>query len=237
MLHTGAHAGVCKAGTVGFEPVENEGEAEPAVPQRSRHTLVFVMAAVLVVAIGAVTVVSLRSDDDAADSGTSAPGLQVGEHWHAALGVYDCGRWIPKWNTPFRPTGPIRTGTNTYAGLHSHGDGLIHMEPVSKDDTGKSATLGRFFTYAGFELKKTSIAFVDVKRKNGDLCNGKPGVLRWAVNGKEHHRDPSSYQLRDGVVIALVFTTADASLPPQSAVPSYPQLRRILGDEPIGSAV
>jgi len=219
---------------VGTEPVENESEAEPAVPQRSRHTLVWLIAALLIVAVGAVAVVSLRSND-AAESNPSAPGLQVGEHWHAALGVSDCGRWIPKWNTQFRQTGPIRAGTKRYAGLHSHGDGLIHIEPASSDDAGKNATLGRFFTYAGFELSETAIHFVAVDEQNGDLCNGKPGVLRWAVNGTERHGDPADYQLLDGDVIALVFTTAGASLPPKTAVPSYPRLHSMITGEPIGS--
>ena len=60
-------------------------------------------------------------------------------HWHAALGVYDCDRWAGDgvsgdgvwiWH-PATPGGsPARAGnTNVYAGLHSHADGIIHMEP------------------------------------------------------------------------------------------------------------
>jgi len=37
---------------------------------------------------------------------------------------------------------------------------------------------------------------VNVNEKNGNKCNGKPGVLRWAVNGKEMHTDPSSTRSR-----------------------------------------
>ena len=61
-------------------------------------------------------------------------------HWHAALGVYDCDHWMGDstgtgiWNwphaTPVGAARPAPTNTNVYAGLHSHDDGVIHMEPL-----------------------------------------------------------------------------------------------------------
>jgi len=163
---------------------------------------------------------------------TVVVGPQAGDHWHVALGVDDCGLWTPNWLTPVSPStgSPIRAGTDRYAGLHSHGDGLIHMEPATSDEMGQRATLGRYFTFAGFELDATSISFANgVNESNGSPCDGKRGVLRWAVNGKERHGDPAAYKLRDGDVIELVFATAGTAMPLPSDVPSYRTLREIRG--------
>ena len=106
------------------------------------------------------------------------------------------------------------------------------MEPLTDDEMGANATLGLYFRYGGWKLSEDSVSFVLVDETNGNLCHGEPGVLRWAVNGKEMHGDPAAYKLFDGDVIELVFTTADALLPPPSTIPSYPTLREILGVPP-----
>jgi hypothetical protein len=189
-------------------------------------TMTIVAALTFAIAVAIVTIVVTRHRDAAAP----LVGPTKGDHWHAALGVSDCGQWEPNWRTPVSVNGsPARAGTNDYAGIHSHGDALIHIEPLSARDMGANATLGRYITDAGFRLSGSSIDFVDVHEKNGRLCNGEPGVLRWAVNGKERHGNPADYKLFNGDVIELVFTTPGASLPPQSDVPSYRSLREILG--------
>jgi len=206
-------------------------------PKRSRNgaNLVwYAMAGVLVVA-GVFGVALSRSKSASSIPPTTA------DHWHIALGVNDCGTWVPNW--PWPPGNvtstasagagaPARAGTGglIYAPLHSHGDGLIHIEPQVNSDGGNHATLGAYFRYGGWKLNATSINFVIVDEKNGNKCGGKPGVLRWAVNGKEQHGDPSKYKLNQGDVVELVFTTAGAKLPPVTAVPSYAALQQILGN-------
>jgi hypothetical protein len=197
----------------------------------------FWYALAFVVVVGGVLAVALSRS-----SGTSSIGplASRGDHWHAALGVDDCGTWVPNWSWPpgnvssssaVGAGAPARAGSGglLYAGLHSHGDGLIHMEPATSEDEGKNATLGRYFQYGGWKLNQTSINFVNVDVKNGDTCGGKPGVLRWAVNGKEMHGNPAKYKLFDGDAVELVFTTASAKMPPKTQIPSYPALESILG--------
>jgi hypothetical protein len=204
-------------------------------PTRSRTSAntVWYAAAAIVIIAGVLGVALSRTNS------ASGVGPQSTDHWHAALGVNDCGKWAPNWLTPFsggNPSGPVRVGTTIYAGLHSHGDGLIHMEPQTSDEMGKSATLGRYFKFAGFTLSATEIKFgtldpsTAVNEKNGNKCDGKPGVLRWAVNGKEKTGNPASYKIFNGDVIELVFTTADAKLPAKTDVPSYTALQDILGN-------
>ncbi len=137
-------------------------------------------------------------------------------HWHAALGVYDCDHWLGNegpglWSWP-NPN-IDRAGTTTYAGLHSHDDGIIHMEPATQDDTGANATLGRYFTYGGWKVSADGFTFLGTTRKNGDGCHGQPGTVRWWVNGKEQHGDPAQYKLMNDDVIVVAFLPADAKYP------------------------
>lgn len=197
-------------------------------PKRSRSgsNLVWYAAAAIVVIAGTLAVVLSRSNS------ANGVGPQAADHWHAALGVNDCGTWAPNWLTPTSATDgtPVRAGTSVYAGMHSHGDGIIHMEPSSSADMGDSATVGEYFKSAGFKLNATSISFPTVVEKNGNKCNGKPGVLRWSVNGKEKKGNPAGYKLFNGDVVELVFTTADAKLPKKTDVPSYAKLQELVGN-------
>jgi hypothetical protein len=206
----------------------------PTKARTGGNTVWYALAFVVVVA-GVLAVALSRSNS------ASGIGPTINDHWHAALGVDNCGTWVPNWQWPpgnvtnssaIGAGAPARAGSGgqIYAGLHSHGDGLIHMEPSGTQDEGKNATVGQYFKYGGWKLSQTSINFVNVDVKNGDKCNGKPGVLRWAVNGKEMHGNPAKYKLYDGDVVELVFTTADAKMPAKTAVPSYAALEEILGE-------
>lgn len=204
----------------------------PTKRSRSGSNLVWYAAAAILVIGGSLAVALSRSNS------ASGVGPTATDHWHAALGVNDCGHWTPNWLTPISSTTqtPVRVNTEIYAGLHSHGDGLIHMEPKTSDEMGDKATVGEYFKFSGFKLNSTSITFgtlaqdTTVNEKNGNKCNGKPGVLRWSVNGKEKKGNPANYKIFNGDVIELVFTTADAKLPPKSDVPSYAELQDILGN-------
>ena len=213
-------------------------------PKRSRNgaNLVWYAAAAVLLIAGALGVALSRSNSTAGAAPTAK------DHWHVALGVDDCGTWVPNWQwPPGNVTGANAVGTGSpaqagsggllYAPLHSHGDGLIHVEPATDEQGGNNATIGSYFKYGGWKLSQTSIQFVNVNEKNGNSCNGKPGVLRWAVNGKEHQGNPAKYKLAQADVIELVFTTAGAKLPPKSQVPSTADLSTALGIAPSSSTV
>jgi hypothetical protein len=169
-------------------------------------------------------------------------------HWHAALGVYDCDHWVGDatgeglWQWPVAtPQGsPGRANnTNVYAGLHSHADGIIHMEPVTSEDAGRHATLGKYFEYGGWKLSSTGYEFLGTKVKNGDKCaNGGAGTLQWGVAkwdgtdppGKQKYTvktgNPADYKLNQGDVIIVAF------LPPGKTIESIgnpPSIKNLPG--------
>jgi hypothetical protein len=159
--------------------------------------------------------------------------VNVNSHWHAALGVYDCDHWVGDgsngtgvWQWPAQVAGanggqsPGRVGTQLYAGLHSHDDGIIHMEPATADESGRNATLGKYFDFGGWKLSSSGYDFLtganEAKVSNGDKCAGQPATLSWAVakfNGDPKKPqsftlksgNPASYKLYNDDVIVLAF--------------------------------
>jgi hypothetical protein len=159
----------------------------------------------------------------------------AGDHWHAALGVYLCDHWQGdgNWTWPAQtPQGsPARFGTQAYAGLHSHGDGIIHIEPQTSDEMGKNATVGTYFKFGGWKLSDKQVEFVGESKKNGDKCGAKPGEIRWEVNGVEKTGNPAHYKIKDGDEIAIAFVPADLSLKTLGHVPSLQHLADALNRE------
>jgi hypothetical protein len=151
-------------------------------------------------------------------------------HWHAALGVYDCGHWLgdrtgtgiwlwPNVATVEGQSLPGRAGTNVYAGLHSHDDGIMHMEPATFDDAGANATVGRYFGEGGWQLSANAFTFLATSQHNGDRCGASVGQISWFVNGKTRSGNPGSYKLYDGDVVVIAFEQGDAypGSPPSAA--------------------
>jgi hypothetical protein len=187
--------------------------------RRSDRTMTFVGIGVLIVGITLVFV--LRPTK-------SSAGLQLGDHWHTALGVYACDHWDggANWSTPVSATtgAPVEAGTNTYSALHSHQDGLIHMEPAVTADTGSNANLGNYFKHNGFELSATHVKFVTANYKNGDLCGTAKGTLHWSVDGVEQKGDPTKYLLKDNQWIVIAFLPDSKKITSLGKPPSYANL-------------
>jgi hypothetical protein len=101
-------------------------------------------------------------------------------HWHAAYAFYICDKEVPyiQVETPNEVDGiPV--------GIHTHGDGVIHIHPFSTGSSGRNAKLGKFADGAGWKISDTSLEIPEGKYKNGDECtiNGKkePGKVKVAV--------------------------------------------------------
>ncbi|HYU38668.1 MAG TPA: hypothetical protein VEM59_02375 [Acidimicrobiia bacterium] len=187
------------------------------------------LVAVLGVALVIWTVAGRRSEAVAAPrAGNPATG-EPGDHWHASLDVYACSGWL---TTPAPEFETKADNPDIRVGIHSHGDGLIHIHPFNSSESGKNATLGKFLEYGGWSASSSSLDLWPgsdgkaVKEKNGDACkladgSEKKGTLTWYVNGKKQSGNPSEYQPKDRDKIALVFAPegtrfADLGTPPNS---------------------
>lgn len=145
------------------------------------------------------------------------------DHWHAAYAIDICGTIEP--NLPQNPN------LNAPVGLHTHGDGLIHIEPYFSnlpDDAGKNATLARFIqSYPGVVVTSTVLKYPgQASHKNGDQCAGKPAQVQirvwpnFAGSSSTTSTDPKTILLRNGQAITIAFVPAgtDIPKPPQANI-------------------
>lgn len=128
-----------------------------------RRQVAFPAAMVVLVVLGLSLVAFARSTNP----GDGSP--QLGEHWHAAYGVYLCDRWVSNFSD---------RGADSL-GIHTHDDGLIHIHPFLAGATGESATIGKFFEQVGMDVSDSSITlppgeqFRSREYKNGETtCDG-----------------------------------------------------------------
>jgi hypothetical protein len=153
-----------------------------------------------------------------AGAGGESPGLS--DHWHTAYAVDLCGTLQPNMPQP-----------NTLIGLHTHSDGLIHVEPNvggSILDRGANATLARFAEgEPGFKLSPTEVQVPGGKlMKNGDQCDGKPGqvtIRQWAdANGSafKDYTNPKDVKIIDGSAITVAFVPAGTDIPKPTTIPN-----------------
>jgi hypothetical protein len=169
--------------------------------------------AIVVIVLAGIGILLLTLNERSSDSSEAplaASGDQAGDHWHELYAVNVCGEWL----SPI-PEFEVRAGnTNVRSGIHTHGDGFIHIHPFATDEEGGNATLGRFWDFAGIELGEDSFSYTSgtvedpdtTSWENGDECpNGKPGVVRWELNGEEMTGNPADLRLEDTDCVAIAF--------------------------------
>lgn len=112
--------------------------------------IVFPGVITLVVVLGVSLVVYARDDRQNDDMGGTP---QLGEHIHQAIYFDVCGE----------PQTAIPEFEST-VGIHTHGDGVLHIHPFSQLGVGANATLGRFLKDArddgGLELSLSDTKLV-----------------------------------------------------------------------------
>ena len=133
------------------------------------------MAVALVVILGSLLVLWARTDREA----TSAP--RVGDHWHSVYDIYVCDS--------FRSKVVLETDPN---GIHTHGDGLLHIHPFNKLASGRDAVLGEFFSAFGGRIDDATVVLdTGEELVEGADCGGQPTVLKVArFDADDLERDP-----------------------------------------------
>jgi hypothetical protein len=163
-------------------------------------------AMALVVVLGVAGIVFSRNDaqDKLALRGGQEP--RVGQHWHQALGFYLCDHFAPN----------VADNQKDPQGIHTHGDGVIHMHPFTRNASGENATFDIYLDTLGITLTEDKLqlpgdptAYESGKTKCGD----KTGVIRVFVNGEERTGDPRKLRFNDGDLIVVAFAPKDAEVP------------------------
>lgn len=181
-----------------------------------------------VVVVGMVLIVLSRGKT------ADAIAPKLGDHWHAAYGIYDCDHFFPN----------LTDQLEDKSGLHSHGDGLMHMHPFGTAYTGKGANLGNWGKTTGFELTDTSMTAAGISRKNGDTCKGKKGKLQLKVwdgtSDKTGHlvtKDLADYNPQEFTMWTLAFVPAGADIPkpPAAAIEALQSPADVQGATPSSS--
>jgi hypothetical protein len=137
---------------------------------------------------------------------------RAGDHWHAAIGYYVCGSFVP--NLP-EGDDPL--------GIHGHGDNVVHIHPFGASSAGKRAKLSIYFDTVGASISadKIELPGQDTKR-NGDKCpDGKEGVVQTKVwdtrdasdQGRLVPGNPSDLLPKDGQLITIAFGPKGDNIP------------------------
>ena len=174
------------------------GSGSPAASSSdSKRNWMFVAGIVAIVALGIGIVAFARSRNQGLGDNSTAPkaNLADGEpfdHWHAAFAVEVCGTEVTA----------LQDGATDPLGIHTHGDGLIHIHPFSRTASGDRATLQKFFdqvnftvTDDGFELPAgTTVDGEGTTVVEGETtCGGEPGeviLAKWNVGSTAEGTEP-----------------------------------------------
>ena len=181
------------------------------------RSLLFPGVLTVIVVLGLSLVIYARNDRMNQDT-SGSPQLQ--DHIHQAFGVNVCGEWktdVPEFESP--------------VGIHTHGDGVLHVHPLSQLGVGANATLGRFIEDASEEggldisLSDTKLVYLGETIEEGETtCEGVDDpVLRMAY--WENVADEASLPevttgdfndrrlSENGAGITIYFGDADADIP------------------------
>ena len=158
------------------------------------------LAAVLVGGVG-LTAFSRQQRQDELGSPTSKVAPKTTDHWHVAYGVWVCGSWLD----------PVQKQDDP-KGVHTHGDGIIHVHPYVASAAGKRATFARFTEAIGASVSATSFTWHpgDGKTKqhheNGQKCGDQPAEVLAFYDGKPVKGNPGNIRFReDKAKLVLAF--------------------------------
>jgi hypothetical protein len=168
------------------------------------------MAAVVILGTAGIVYSRDQRQPDNTRPLAAAAGRPV-DHWHAAIGFYECGAF-----TPNLPEG------NDPLGIHGHGDNVVHIHPFGASSSGKRAKLSIFFDSVGAKISASRIELPgQPTKKNGDGCDNGPGTVVTKVwdtrsptdPGRIVPGNPGDIRPTDGMLITIGFVPGGTDLP------------------------
>lgn len=207
------------------------------------RSLLFPGSVALVVILGLALVVYARGTIDPAEA--ESPG--IADHWHQAYGLYVCDEFLP-----------VIQNQNDPNGIHTHGDGVIHVHPGAAQQvarTGSDATIEVFLNAAGASISDDRL---DLPPGEGydpesyvegeNTCGDEDGIVQVAYwfSAANTDQDPEIFTddlagiqfTGDGAAYTIAFAPEGADIPPPDTASELPELGAIDGGEsPTASTV
>jgi hypothetical protein len=125
--------------------------------QRRQLGFPILIAVVLIAGVGLV--VFARNSREANAAPLSQAQGEDFDHWHAAVGVSDCGPFV------FDGTeegGPFFTDAlDDPQGIHTHGDGVVHIHPFLDSAAGRNARMQIWFDDINLQMTDDTVTFPD----------------------------------------------------------------------------
>ncbi len=188
--------------------------------RRGGSSMLFPSVMAVVVILGLALVVVSRGDKAEADN---TPPRAGADHWHAAIGFYVCGNFLPN-----------VTDQNDPRGIHTHGDGVMHIHPFTDRSGGRNATLGVFFEAIEAKVTASSLRIPGTpEKKNGQKCDGRQAEVQtvtWDFDGPPEAKptpfegDPSALKPSDRSLVTVAFMPKGTEIP---RPPSADQLNKL----------
>jgi hypothetical protein len=199
--------------------------AGSATKGRDRREMGFPLVVALIILLGSSLVIyarSTRSDAVAPKLNVGFAGGGGGDHWHAAIGIYNCDHF---------ETDPIVRGAEwpDPTGIHSHDDGVIHIHPFVSSASGTRARMKVFFETMGLKFTDDELELTNGNTLKSDTdCNGENATLRIArfdIDNPDTPIEIITSKLgdvrfladREAFTIALVPDGVDIPAPPTAA--------------------
>lgn len=168
-----------------------------------------VMGVVVLLGLGGIYVSREQRRDELASGAALTPPVANRDHWHAAYAVVLCGQIASPISDERDPKG-----------IHSHGDGLIHIHPFFRSASGDNATLGVFADAVRMTLNDEEVKLPGGKshREGRTKCGDKPGIVQVKVGDKVVTENVRDIKMSDRDLITIAFAPEGEQLPaPPSA--------------------
>lgn len=197
---------------------------------RAQRGLLFPVTLAATILLGTFLIVYARQGGDRGASASEPPTLD--DHWHVAYGTYVCSEWKPAL------TNQNELVDGVSLGIHTHGDGVIHIHPFASSAAGKNAKLGVWMKAAEIKSSGSKIEWpegIGTFENGKDECNGKAANWKVAYWADAAQSSPPTIfvtdfanirfaQDRGAITLAFVPDDVDMSTLKPPSIPQLDQL-------------
>jgi hypothetical protein len=198
----------------------------------NRPRLSFPLAIIAVIVLGTGTVVYARSTHEDMATAEGKPSSTAGDHWHAAYGFYTCDKFEPNLQDI-----PDKEDT---LGIHTHGDGVMHIHPFKPAASGDKARMKVWAEMVGVKFSKDGWKLPNGQEyKSGSAtCGDKPArvaVYKWNLKDarapvqvfESGFGDIPFTEDRDAFTFAVVPQDSTEPGPKPESIPQLDQLEDV----------